>query len=485
MRPRLRHLAVCALAAVVGSGALAFSFIGSRWLQPTVTVRVGMTGTAPSGVPYSTALTDAIAQWNAKTDFEIVADPNYASPCVTTAGIYGIDFGTNGCGVSFGSGTLALTLTNSGAVPFGFGFGTFTRASIVFNSSYSWDVYDGPRRSRIDFRRVALHELGHVIGLDHAASGSQAIMLPSISDLYTLQDDDIAGVASLYGATGAGSCLVRDLSTNASRRESLNTGDCRVRDIFGGSDTSFIDVYRLRLAKTTTLDFAMSSGELDSVLILANASFGDLEIFDDTNGQCDARFRKTLPAGEYRLMANTYVTPEKCVGNTGSYSLTVSDAGLPLLGSIRNASGGALANAVISGGATADGTTYASSFTAGQAIDVFGRIVPDPAHVGLSGRIYVLAVLGDGRQFMKNSSGQFVAFGGGMANLVPARTVTLPAIENVTVASSLQGSISGLAGQTIAVYVGYALASAPQQIWYGDTPLRFSIAPQVSSGVIP
>jgi hypothetical protein len=292
-----------------------------------------------------------------------------------------------------------------------------------------------------------------------------------------LQADDIAGVAALYNGSGTGTCLVRDVSTNASRRESLADGDCRVRDIFGGNDTSFIDVYRLRLARTTTLDFAMSSTDLDSVLILSNPSFGDIEIFDDTNGQCDSRFRKTLPAGEYRLMANTYVTPEKCAGNTGSYSLTISDADMPSLGTIRNASGGALANAVISGGATADGITYASSFTSGQAIDVVGRIMPDPSHVGLAGRIYVLAVLGDGRQFMKNGSGQFVPFGGSIANLVPMRTTTLAVIENVAIASALQGSISGLSGQTISVYVGYALSTAPQQVWYGSTPITFSIAP--------
>jgi hypothetical protein len=476
MRPRLRHLLVCTLAAVAGSGALAFSFIGSRWTQPTVTVHVGMSGTSPSGIAWSTALTDAVNQWNEKTDFTLVADPTYASPCGNAPGVYGTDFGTTGCGISFGNSTLAVTLTNSGFVPSGFGFSTFTRTSIVFNSAYSWDVYDGPRRSRIDFRRVALHELGHVIGLDHESSEA-AIMQPAITDLYTLQPDDIAGVNALYGGNTSGSCLVRDVSANATRSETLTNGDCRVRDIFGGTDTSFIDVYRLRLTKTTTLDFTMSSSELDSVLILSNANFENIEVFDDTNGQCDARFSKTLPAGEYRLMANTYVTPEKCAGNTGGYSLTVSDSGMPTLDPLRNAAGGTLANAVISGGATTDGTTYASAFTANQAINVLGRIVPDPQHVGLDGRIYVLAVLGDGRQFMKNSSGQFVAYGGGIANLVPTRTGTLAAVENVSIATGLQGSVSGLAGQTVYVFVGYALSSAPQQIWYGSTPITFTIDP--------
>lgn len=473
MRTRLRQLLAGALAVVTGSGALAFSLIGTRWLEPTATFHVGMPGTAPSGTTWSTALTAAMDKWNAQTDFTFVADPGFVDPCSNSATGNRIDFRANVCGTSFGNNVLAVTLTL--ANPGQLGFGELYQSNILFNAAYSWDVYDGPRRSRIDFGRVALHELGHAIGLDHE-SAQLAIMAPSITDLHSLQADDVAGVNAIYGGTGA--CAIRDVPANALRSESLATGDCRVRDLFGGTDTSFVDVYRLRLTKTSTLDFAMSSSELDSVLILANANMGNLEIFDDTNGQCDARFRKTLPAGEYRLLANTYVTPEKCVGNTGGYSLTISDSGMPLLGAIRNAQGGALANAAVSGGATADGANYAGSFTADQAIDVLGRIVPDPQHVGLTGNIYVVAVLGDGRQFMKNSSGRFVPFTGGLFTLVPMRTGTLAAVEPVSIAEGLQGSVSGLAGQTLSVYVGYALASAPQQIWYGGTPINFTIAPQ-------
>jgi hypothetical protein len=470
MRFRLRQLLVCALAAVTGSGALAFSLMGNRWLEPTARFYVGMPGTAPSGATWSSALVAAMDKWNTQTDFKFVADPGYADPCSNSANGNRIDFRANVCGTSYGNNVLAVTLTL--ANPGQLGFGELYQSNILFNTAFSWDVYDGPRRSRIDFGRVALHELGHAIGLDHEGSQS-AIMAPSITNLDALQADDIAGVKAIYGGTDA--CLVRDLPANATRSESLMTGDCRVRDLFGGTDSSFVDVYRLRLTKTTTLDFAMSSSELDSVLILANANMGNLEIFDDTNGNCDARFRKTLAPGEYRLMANTYVAPSKCVGNTGNYSLTISDSGMPVLGNIRNVLGGAIANAVVSGGATADGANYATSFGANQAIDVLGRIVPDAQHIGQNGRIYVLAVLSDGRQFMKDSSGRFVPYPGGIANLVPTRTGVLTSVENVSVAAGLQGSVSGLAGQSIWVYLGYALSSAPQQIWYGSTPINFTI----------
>ncbi len=58
----------------------------------------------------------------------------------------------------------------------------------------------------IDIGLVALHEIGHSIGLNHEpASGNQAVMNPIYDPaLSTLQPDDINGVVSIYGASGLG-----------------------------------------------------------------------------------------------------------------------------------------------------------------------------------------------------------------------------------------------------------------------------------------
>ena len=75
-----------------------------------------------------------------------------------------------------------------------------------------WNAYNGPVRigtdNRVinDIRRVLVHEFGHVLGLDHPDENGQsvfAIMNSRESDIYQLQQDDIAGLLSLYPNGGA------------------------------------------------------------------------------------------------------------------------------------------------------------------------------------------------------------------------------------------------------------------------------------------
>ena len=61
-----------------------------------------------------------------------------------------------------------------------------------------------------DFQRVALHEFGHVLGLDHPDQFGQnvaAIMNSTISDTDALQYDDILGAYALYLGTISGASL--------------------------------------------------------------------------------------------------------------------------------------------------------------------------------------------------------------------------------------------------------------------------------------
>ena len=75
-------------------------------------------------------------------------------------------------------------------------------SDIVFNTEWDWDIYDGDERPEAyDFRRVALHEFGHTLGLDHPDDYGQnrrAIMNSISGDIDRLQRDDVSGVRHLY-----------------------------------------------------------------------------------------------------------------------------------------------------------------------------------------------------------------------------------------------------------------------------------------------
>lgn len=155
----------------------------------------------------------------------LILKPVLASP-VTPAGDdeeNSAAFSSTVFGDTFGSGTLAVTVISRR--------GNVTEESdTLFNTTYAWDSYDGPlRASAQDFHRVALHEFGHLLGLDHPDDAGQtvsAIMNSHISDIYRLQPDDISGVQSLYGSgpayrTGGNNSVLANIST----RGLIGTGD--------------------------------------------------------------------------------------------------------------------------------------------------------------------------------------------------------------------------------------------------------------------
>ncbi len=81
---------------------------------------------------------------------------------------------------------------------------TMLETDIVFNDHYGWSTSGG----NYDVETVALHELGHCVGLDH---GSTGIMRPSYSGIQRSVDNDAeAGFIAMYGSTGMSPSIALD-----------------------------------------------------------------------------------------------------------------------------------------------------------------------------------------------------------------------------------------------------------------------------------
>jgi hypothetical protein len=197
-----RHLTTIALVVAMlhAIAASAYQLLGDVWEDAEVTIFLDINGTSSSGTTWNDAFLEAMDKWNqAVGSFSFLRRQQFSAPCAgyvpeipENGNTNGVGFYDDACGEPFGRDTLALTLSLSD------GNGNFTESDIVFNNNIVWNVYSGPDRvSSTDFRRVAVHELGHVMGLDHEPR-EPAIMAAFIGDREEPLADDIAGAHALY-----------------------------------------------------------------------------------------------------------------------------------------------------------------------------------------------------------------------------------------------------------------------------------------------
>jgi Matrixin len=213
--------------------AAAYALEGPSWAgQPTIPIHVQLgspaSGTLLDGFPsFDASVLQAIKLWN----HYLNPGPPLIAPTVTVTGpgdhndgITQMFFASTTYNGAFGPNVLAVTFTDSVG-------STMTQTDIIFNSNVKWDSYRGELHFQAsmfiyDIQRVAIHELGHALGLAHPDQAGQmhpAIMNSIISGTDVMQDDDIQGENFLYhGGNDAPGTL--GTLTNISTRLNVLTG---------------------------------------------------------------------------------------------------------------------------------------------------------------------------------------------------------------------------------------------------------------------
>jgi len=208
-------------------GTNSYTTLPYKWLPGSLPMRIQADNitTLSDGTTRATAIQTAMQDsqrgWN-----QYLGNVQFA-PSIRSAasgtdgnGVNEIFFASSPYGKDWDDNTLALT---TGWTSGERSNNERLEADIIFNSTKTWDSYRGASRATsssgpYDIQRVALHELGHVLGLDHPDEAGQsvsAIMNSRSNNLDSLTSDDITGAQSLYGPGPYGAVPPNDNFANA------------------------------------------------------------------------------------------------------------------------------------------------------------------------------------------------------------------------------------------------------------------------------
>lgn len=228
---RCLRVAVCVAVALGAGLALdAYELLGRTWRSGSVVTLVLRLGSNPvdlldGSTSWNDVVEDAWRTWG-----ETVGGITLISELDSVGG-RGFSNGRNEVvwadsvdGAAFNADTHAATLRISS------GDGYLQEADVLFDRSALWNAYRGaaitqPSGTRVlDMRRIALRELGYVLGLNPSGAAATdtapPLMYPFNWNTDRLQSDDVQGARAMYGLP---------FSLNRSPQVTLRCSPCVVR----------------------------------------------------------------------------------------------------------------------------------------------------------------------------------------------------------------------------------------------------------------
>ncbi len=210
---------------------------------------------------------------------------------------------------------------------------------VFFDDAEPWGEYSGtPENMYV----IALHEIGHALGLDHTDDVS-AVMYAYSGSALDLAPDDIRGIQQLYGANTGGSdgggettnttdttgTTLVEVVVEVDLPDEVPSGAIEVVD--GNlDDRKYFEEWIIDAVAGETITFTMetTNGDLDPYLMLFTP---DHEIMlaedDDGGGGYNSRLTYTFAAtGDYYIITTRYGSIDG--DSSGNYRLTAERGGV-------------------------------------------------------------------------------------------------------------------------------------------------------------
>jgi hypothetical protein len=219
MRRHLVGVLVASLVAGVTTPAEAYLKLGGRAGGRTVTLRWG-------SMPVEYFVTDRSGGGVSASQMQQAIARGFAAwEAVETAAVSSGFMGFTGANPGSGDGRTTLGFASRPDLDRVLGATTFfvddvsgevIESDIFFNSTFDWSVASSGEAGRFDVESIAVHEIGHLLGLAHSALGetevrpggrrvlgAESVMFPvafsaGTTEGRTLKADDAAGLSDIY-----------------------------------------------------------------------------------------------------------------------------------------------------------------------------------------------------------------------------------------------------------------------------------------------